>query len=85
MAVPAFGPMRSVPVLTALTTNASTVPSTSVSLPCVFRLVSVIVACASSSTVSTAAEKEVSVGILLTDVTVRTVVESEVVVVPSST
>ena len=68
VAVPALVPIKSVPLLTVLTTNAVTVPSTSASLPCACRFANVIVAWASSLTETTGAAIVVSVGASLTAV-----------------
>ena len=69
VAVPALVPINNVPVLTALITKASTVPSTSASLPCVCKLAKVIAIWLSSLPVATVEAKAVKVGASFTDVT----------------
>src|SRR5215211_6627778 len=69
VAVPGLVPLRSVPLDTAFTTNAVTVPSTSASSPCAAISANVISTCVSSATVSTTAAIAVSVGASLTAVT----------------
>ena len=68
VADPPLRPIRSVPVITALTTKASTVPSTSASSPWALRAPSVMVTSVSSSVVPTGAVKPVNVGASLTSV-----------------
>ena len=70
VAVPALVPISKVPLLTALTTKAATVPSTSASFPCALRSAKVIVDCVSSLTVATVEAMLVRVGASLVPVMV---------------